>query len=35
MRAPSRARIVPYLDVDTLEWLKDQGDRLPSEDELR
>lgn len=29
------ARIVPYLDVDTLEWLKDQGERLPTEAELR
>lgn len=29
------ARIVPYLDIDTLEWLKDQGERLPTEAELR
>ena len=29
------ARIVPYLDIDTQTWLKGQGERLPTEGELR
>jgi hypothetical protein len=29
------ARIVPYLDADTLAWLRERGEVLPTEDELR
>lgn len=29
------ARIVPYLDIDTQAWLREQGEQLPSEKELR
>jgi hypothetical protein len=29
------ARIVPYLDVDTLQWLRERGESYPTEGELR
>jgi hypothetical protein len=29
------ARIVPYLDIDTLQWLRDRGESYPTDTELK